>query len=521
MPKIHFKTKIVLVFFSVYTLLSFYLVFNLYQKAVLAQKEALRTRLVQLASIAVQTIAPEKVLSIAPVRSSMEKPLYAELVGSLRRIMDVHYEISDVYLLVPGDKPGVMKFIANADPKSPVACGEEYATGTFPELTKAFRENKATADREVSQDKWGWWLSGYAPLREASGKQFGILGIDISAQTIDAMRKTVFYNAVFLFIIGTLLSVALGKIVSWWLTKPLNILLKGIKEIGAGNLDHKMGLKAGDEFGMLAESFDSMAHSLKRYIDALTKTTKEKERLKRDIEIAAEMQKAMLPHFKLDVDEIDLAGMSLPALQVGGDYFDYMNRDGRNIGFIIADAAGKGINSSLFMTNSKSILKVLTTQELSPSKVIRMTNDMVIKDVNDSAAMFVTLFYGIFDRENWAFRYCNAGHNPPIYYDRKLGTVSLLKAHGIPIGMLPGQEYAEDTINMSSGDMVVFYTDGVVEMMNSQKEMFGIEALIEIIITNHDFSSQQIADIIKTKAFAFAGSCLQFDDFTLLVFKLK
>lgn len=519
MRELKFKTRIALAFLALSTFISVYLISFSYTKTVTIQKNQLRTRLMQMAALSTQLIDSAAVMKIAPVSSNMGTPEYKELVGDLRAIKGIHPDIADVYVLMPTQDPGKMKFLANADPKDVVGCGEGYDVSRYPELMKA--SEGPTADRNITKDKWGSWLSGYAPIKDAGGNLKAILGIDISAETIAQMRWAVQEKAIYTFLISILLALLMSNIVSWWLTKPIQRLMRGMEEIESGNLEHKIEVTAHDEFGKVGENFNRMTEELKRYIKDLTETTKEKERLNKELEIAAELQQAMLPHYDLHIAELDIAGMSMPAKQVGGDYFDYLNRDGRNIGFVVADATGKGLNSSIFMTNSRSIFKVLTTGEVSPSKVVQKTNDYVTKDVADAAAMFVTLFYGVYDRDDRVFRYSNAGHNPPLFYDKSEDKVKLLNVHGAPIGIIEDQVYGEDAVSMEKGDAMILYTDGVVEMMNPKQEMFGLSSLIKVVMESKDLSAKEISNAIKNKVFDFSATRPQFDDFTLLIFRIK
>jgi serine phosphatase RsbU (regulator of sigma subunit) len=519
MKTLKFKTRITLIFFAAYSLLSLYLIGFFYQKTIVFQTDQLRTRLMQVSALAASSIKADDAARIFPDRSGMKTREYADLVNKLRKAKETIPDVEDLYVLIQSDVPGVMKFIANADPAQVVPCGEDYDVTPYPELIKAFKE--PSADREITRDKWGYWLSGYAPIRYPDGRSFGILGADISAATIGLMQAGIKKTALYTFLLGIIVSIITGNLASWWLTKPMKRLMAGMSDICAGNLDHKIPVYADDEFGRLSKNFNEMADKLKKYIEDLTETTKEKERLNRELEIAAELQKAMLPHYNIDVEAVDLAGMSLPAKTVGGDYFDYINRDGNNIGFVIADATGKGLHSSIFMTNSKSIFKVMTTDETSPAKVIRRTNDEVVNNIDPSATMFVTMFYGIYDIKNRSFKYSNAGHNPPVFISSRTNDIKLLGPHGYPIGIYDKQEYGEDEIKMESGDVVVLYTDGVVEAINGRGEMFGMERLEKICLESTKLSSREIVNSIKDKVFEFAENEAQFDDLTLLVFRVK
>ncbi|MGB3241746.1 MAG: PP2C family protein-serine/threonine phosphatase [Candidatus Omnitrophota bacterium] len=520
MKSVSFKTKINLVFFTCYIVLFFGLISLFYAKAIDIQKENLREKLMELAVLGTRIVSAELVESIVPVRASMKTREYQGMVDRLDSIMSINPEIADVYVLVSTSKPGVMKFVANGDVEEPIDCGEDFDVTPYPELMKAIEW--PSADREPLADRWGLWLSGYAPIKKEDGTSVAVLGVDISAETVAQMKSAVRLSAMYIFSLGFLLSIAASNLISWWLTKPLGRLVKGMEEIRSGNLNHKINLGTADEWGRLGENFNAMAFDLKDHIRNITEITAEKERLNRELEIAAELQQAILPQYTLDVKELDMAGVSLPARQVGGDYFDYIDReDGHNIGFVIADATGKGLPSSIFMTNSKSIFKVITTGEESPAKVIQNTNDQVIKDITFSSGMFTTMFYGIYDKDKRVFRYCNAGHNPPLFVDKKNSRVSLLSSHGCPVGIMEDQVYGESEINLSEGDTVILYTDGVVEALDKNRQMFGLQRLMKIGLDSVDLSAQEIVEKIKDSVFDFAGTQSQFDDLTLLVFRVK
>ncbi|MFQ5952071.1 MAG: SpoIIE family protein phosphatase [Candidatus Omnitrophota bacterium] len=519
MKKISFKTKITLIFFACYAVLSLYLVGLFYTKTVVVQKENLRVKLMDLASLGAQLVPAKLVEDIVPVRASMKTREYQEMVEYLDSIMGINEDIADTYVLVDTDRPGIMKFVANGDIEEAVDCGEDFDVKPYPELMKAV--DGPTADHEPLADRWGLWLSGYAPIKKENGATVAIFGVDIDAKTIAQMNALVMRNGLYIFLVGILIAIGVGNLVSWWLTKPLKKLMKGIDEISSGNLDYKITLATSDELGEVGKNFNNMAKDLKKYIKDLTETTKEKERLNRELEIAAELQRAMLPNYKLDVEGVDMAGLSLPARQVGGDYFDYINKDGTNIGFVIADATGKGLPSSIFMTNSKSIFKVITTEEISPAKVIKRTNDQVVTDMTHSSGMFVTMFYGIYDKDRKVFRYCNAGHNPPLFVSGKESKINLLSTHGCPVGIVKDQDYSEDEIKMSKGDTIILYTDGVVEARNSRREMFGLPRLMKTSLEAIKFSAQELVDKIKSDVFDFTEEQSQFDDLTLLVFRAK
>lgn len=520
MKSLKFKTRIALVFFLAYSLLSFSLIFFFYQKAIVSQKQELRNRLMQVAGLAASSLVPEDIDSIELSPDGVQTAEYNLLVERLRQVKEATPDMDDFYVLVESDKPGLMRFVANADPKEVVECGEYFDITPFPQLAKAFYA--PSADYDITQDRWGYWLSGYAPVIRPDGSLSGIVGVDMSADTVALMEGDIKKAALYIFFAGIFASIFAGNLASWWLAKPMQRLIKGMNQICYGNLDYKIPIREGDEFGKLSQNFNDMAGKLKKYIKDLTETTKEKERLRRELEIAAELQKAMLPRSRIKVEGLDLAGISLPAKLVGGDYFDYLLDSGKEkLGFVIADASGKGLRSSIFMTNSKNIFKVMATIESSPAKTLSRTNDQIMDNIDSSVIVFVTMFYGIYEKESRIVQYTNAGHNPPLFINGSTKEVRLLKAQGFPLGVCRSQHYGQGQVKMVPGDILILYTDGVIEATDIKGDMFGLDSLKQVCLDSLGLSSQGIADAIKKSAFEFSGGKEQSDDLTLLVFQVK
>ena len=134
--------------------------------------------------------------------------------------------------------------------------------------------------------------------------------------------------------------------------------------------------------------------------------------------------------------------------------------------------------------------------------------------------MFVTLFYGVLDNETRTLTYVNAGHNPPLVLRKKTGEIEELNLTGVAVGALDDAEYTQEVLQLSPGDVIVLYTDGITEAINDREEMYDVPRLIEIIRKNGDLSSQEMVDEIIRSVFAFTGTQPQFDDITLMVVKI-
>lgn len=516
MKAITFKARITVVFFAAYLLLSFCLIFFFYQRAFSFQKEELRNRLIQAASLTAANLKAENIDNIRLNAFSVEIPDYQIVVKELRKAKAAALDISDFYVLVSSNHPDLMQFVANASLKDPVEPGDYFNIAGYPQLKEAFLI--PSADKEITQDKWGRWLSGYAPIKRADGSLAAILGVDIPAVSVALIRNEARQAAAYVFFAGLLAAILIANLVSRWLSKPMDSLIKGMDQISTGNIECQIPSQRKDEFGLVSRNFNKMAKELKKYIENLTKVLKEKERINKELEIATKLQKAMLPNHEINIKGLDVYGVSLPAKVVGGDYFDYVSNKSGKLGIVIGDASGKGLPSSIFIANSKNIFKVVTDIEEMPAKVMRTTNIQIMNNVSESAAMFTTMFYGIYDIERNIFTYSNAGHNPPIFAKNSIET-SLLKAHGCPLGVLKKENYGQNKIKISAGDAFLFYTDGVTEAINKEGEMFGLELLEKKFLNSIHLSAKEIVNRIKDEVFNFICGNNQFDDMTLVVFK--
>jgi sigma-B regulation protein RsbU (phosphoserine phosphatase) len=259
------------------------------------------------------------------------------------------------------------------------------------------------------------------------------------------------------------------------------------------------------------------------------RTKHEKEKLESEIarknaelQIAAEIQKNFLPETIPKTEGFDIAAKSIPAKEVGGDFFDVIPLEviplsSSRTGIMIADVSGKGVPAALFMALSRIVVRVTAMWFKKPSEVISFANPIIAN--NSKTGMFVTLFYGNIDKETRTLTYVNAGHNPPLVLRKETGEIEELSLTGVAVGALDDAEYTQEEIPLNFGDVMVLYTDGITEAVNDMEEMYDLPRLIEIIRTHRDSTSQEIVDEIIRSVFAFSGAQPQFDDITLMVVK--
>ena len=239
--------------------------------------------------------------------------------------------------------------------------------------------------------------------------------------------------------------------------------------------------------------------------------------LQNELDVANNIQQSVLPaSFPEDAD-YQIFGSMKPARNVGGDFFDVqILRDGK-IGLVIADVSDKGMPAALFMMSSRMLLKGAGQRFERPGDALEEVNNLL--DAENEAAMFVTLFYAIYNTTTSEFHYANGGHNEPIIVHPDGSTTIIPPTGGTALGIIPGIEYGENTIKLESGDTVILYTDGITEAFNAEGELFGLDQLCEIFRDKQPQSAEEASQIVFEAVDKFAGDEPQSDDQACLVFR--
>ncbi|MFC1668578.1 GAF domain-containing SpoIIE family protein phosphatase [Chlamydiota bacterium] len=253
----------------------------------------------------------------------------------------------------------------------------------------------------------------------------------------------------------------------------------------------------------------------------LYKNISAKERIDRELKIAKEIQNLLLPKAFPELKSIDIAAFSDPALEVGGDYFDFIPLSQEQLGIVIADVSGKGIPASLMMVMYRSILRIISQSSNSPSKILESVNDHIFSDMKYD--MFISSTFGIMDLSKGEFISSRAGHEPLIYFNKKDKKLTLIKSKGIAIGIDKGALFKntieDHHISLKKGDILVLYTDGITEAIDSKNTEFGIENLLNTISISANLSAFEIANNIKERIKRFTNTIPQRDDLTAIVIK--
>ena len=237
--------------------------------------------------------------------------------------------------------------------------------------------------------------------------------------------------------------------------------------------------------------------------------------LQNELDVARGMQQSILPtQFPKD-PSYAVYGKMQPARNVGGDFFDVMYLSDGRVGLAVADVSDKGVPAALFMMSSRTLLKGAAIGVALPGEALREVNDLLVED--NEGGMFVTVLYAVYDPSSRELTYASGGHDSPLVVHAD-GTSTLLPlTDGIALGVVSDIEYRQNTVTLSPGDTVVFYTDGVTEAMNGEEEQFGLDPLSEFFRTNPPRDPEETTAAIFEAVNAFAGETPQSDDITCLV----
>ncbi|MEM1176912.1 MAG: GAF domain-containing SpoIIE family protein phosphatase [Acidobacteriota bacterium] len=248
----------------------------------------------------------------------------------------------------------------------------------------------------------------------------------------------------------------------------------------------------------------------------LHKLALDKERLEREMELAAEIQQQLLPKAMPQVPGYEVIGWNRPARQVGGDYFGFQNLGEDSLGVTVGDVTGKGMPAALLVSTLHSALRVLLDRmEVGPALVERLNSHICEAS---SANKFITLVLATLDTANARLGYLNAGHNPGILL-RADGEVVELASSGLPVGLVPSASYAASTLDIGRGDLVCIYSDGITECESTDDEEFGLERLVDLLRDLFDRPLTEILSTIDRTMIEWAEGQAQGDDQTVVLIR--
>ena len=248
----------------------------------------------------------------------------------------------------------------------------------------------------------------------------------------------------------------------------------------------------------------------------LYEQAEEKRRMERDLRIAGEIQTKLLPAKPPEIEHVDLATVSIPCQEVGGDFFDFVPLRGGKVACIIADVAGKGVPGALLMASARATVRAYLERTSHPREAVGRLNVALCHDTQ--AGHFVSLFCAVVDPKKRTFTYTNAGHNPPLLLRKR--KVVPLEEGGLVLAAEEEERYEERQIELRKDDLILLYTDGVSEALNAEEEVFGMERLVDLLSTHRKRPAEEIIRELRTALKRHTRGVEQSDDITMIAMRI-
>ena len=447
---------------------------------------------------------------------------YQMMIGVLNECERLFF-IDDIYIQY--DKNGVTYNLV--DPSENL-----FYIGSIEAPIDAFKglEDNANFPPTIYHSEFGWLLTTLLPLESTmDGVVPGYIGVDTDMNNIVYQQRLFLTNSG----IYTLVLTTAAVLVSMFLLNRTAIRpLEQLSQAAAGfaNDDDELTkedvielpIRTNDEIGDLYRQIRSMQTRIIDYTDHLTRITAERERVHAELDMAENIQRAMLPEeFPAfpDRSEFDLCASMNPARTVGGDFYDFFMQDDSHLAVLIADVSDKGIPAALFMMASKILINYRTRQGGTPAEILTEVNAQISRD--NSSKMFVTVWMGILDLTTGVMTCANAGHEYPFVRGAD-GSFHMLKdKHGLVVGALEKTKYTNYELKLEPGDAVFVYTDGVSEANDPNEELYGVKRLENALNRAPDGSPKEILEQVKADVETFVSVAKQFDDLTMLCVEYK
>lgn len=271
----------------------------------------------------------------------------------------------------------------------------------------------------------------------------------------------------------------------------------------------------------------SLAHQAAAALEQsrLLRFEQEEQRVQRQLQLAADVQRRMLPRGVPDVPQLEVAAKYIPSFELGGDFYDFIELSG-HLGVVIGDVVGKGIAAALLMASVRSSLRAHAQEVYDLDEVVRRVNQALCRDTRDYE--FASLWYGVIDPAKWRLTYCSAGHEPPMVVRRQAGSTKFeiieLTVGGMVVGIDPSQRYQRAVFDIRPNDVIVGYTDGLSDAVNFAGERYGKprlrDSLTRLLTDQPGASATAIVDRILWDLRQFAGLATRPDDLTLVVVRV-
>lgn len=361
---------------------------------------------------------------------------------------------------------------------------------------------------------------GHIKLLENS--KFSILAYASKKRLFNTPITTIF-NIFISYVIILFLGGLLAYLLTWRMEKPVQRLGNVMKGIQKGNLQQRYQQDPlGFEVNALGKVFNEMVDSVLDHQREAEEERVSKEILEKELKLGQQVQRSLLPQSMPNYPGVQIAEIYIPAIEVGGDFYDVFIRkhnSGSQLVLVVADASGKGVQACFYSLGLRNILRTFVSEYENIGTAVTASNQLFMRDTQDSG-MFVTAIIGVYESKTGLLSYFSCGHNPGLVR-RENGSVELLEKRAAALGVMPLENAQAHSIHLQEGDTLIFYTDGITEAHNEDFELFGDERLMDCLKNEGWRGADDVVNKIIEAVNAFVGKAPQHDDITLLVMKVK
>ena len=462
-----------------------------------------------------------------------EKDSYYDRITLLLETVAKHSSLRYFYVVIPQEN-GLL-YIWDAQPNHTareLLNVWEYS-GTYPreEAERAYRNGAEQYGMYRYKDMD--LATAISPLKNSAGETVAIIAADMLMPNIRTSFWGLLANVALYICLIMLVAMAFSY---YSIRKGVITPLLKLQTTVTGLVDNleresvQLDIKTGDEIEMLARSVEKMDKKLRNYISENLTITAENERIGTELSLATRIQFDMMPnvfpHFSGN-EHYSIDALMHPAKEVGGDFYDFFMIDDDHLALVTADVSGKGVGAALFMMIAKTLIKNEAIHGDAPAEVLRRVNEQLSE--NNEEGMFVTVWLGVLELSTLRLNYADAGHEKMLLYHdgswryiekpRRSAALAMLPEE--MIDQMPQLPFVEGALQLSPGDVLFEYTDGVTEAVNADAELFGEERLLSTLQRAPSLEPTQLLPFLRGEVDAFVDGAPQFDDITMLAIRLN
>jgi serine phosphatase RsbU (regulator of sigma subunit)/anti-sigma regulatory factor (Ser/Thr protein kinase) len=388
-------------------------------------------------------------------------------------------------------------------------------------LHTTYDPKKLQLIRETGSPEIGGKIGGGTFITRKIGRserRLGTVIMEYSSQSMEYQIRRARQIVLMITGIGLLIGITGIYLLSNYFVRPIGRIVDRVRRFSQGDLESQLPLVGAGEFYEISRALNELIMRIRRD----RKNIVEREILHKEMQMAEEIQKALIPTSLPTVRGFDIGTIYKAARMVGGDLFDIIQMDEHTFAVAVADVSGKGVPGSLVMSMVRTVLRLESRENRSARKILVKVNDFVADDIKQG--MFVTILLAVIDTRSGKINFASAGHNPIIHFDSEKREAAFLNAPGMPVGIKAEQvDFAEAMktaeITLKENDFLLIYTDGVTEGRGQHKNAYGTERIIEIIKENSDKSAAEVTRLMESDIIRFVGKADQYDDITMVLLK--